>query len=337
MSGQQRGGEGITGWQAKLSIADSYSEVAAGWRMLRPAFEQAGAAVTDLLLAAAAVAPGQRVLDLASGAGVPALAIAGLVGQGGLVLATDLSPAMLSVTQAEAMARCAGSLHCAVIDAEHLPFRSSSFDRVTCRFGIMHLPDAPRALTEARRVLRPGGRMALAALGDPWQTTAFTATFGVIHRHISLSFTTNGLPNPYRFAAPGALAALVRACGFVAVAEEQVLTAAPWPGSPQQFWANLPEHTPGFARLLTQLPTALAAQVKTESLALLHQVYDGDCLQFQAPAVLVSAEPPMGDAQGHPTEYDAPDHSVLSVPPAGAGGSPLRHASRANPARMPLP
>lgn len=102
---------------------------------------------------------GWRVLDVATGAGHTAFAFAPHVAH---VVATDLTPGMLE--RAEALARRRGLANVAfeVADAERLPFDDASFDLVVSRLGAHHFPDVARFLAEARRVLRPGGRLAIA-------------------------------------------------------------------------------------------------------------------------------------------------------------------------------
>src|SRR3546814_587993 len=116
-------------------------------------------------LDAAGVGPGDMVLDLASGAGEPALSVARRIGDAGGVVATDVIPDMLAKVRLRAAEQRLGNLRAAAADAEALPFPTASFDRVTCRFGLMFVSDVPAALAEVRRVLKPGGRAGFLATG----------------------------------------------------------------------------------------------------------------------------------------------------------------------------
>ncbi len=109
------------------------------------------------LLDAARLAPGQRVLDLASGPGLLTRAAAARIGDAGLAIASDISQGQL---------RCCPELHRVVADGEALPFASASVDRVLCGLGLMFFPDEDAALGEMLRVLRPGGRIALSVWGE---------------------------------------------------------------------------------------------------------------------------------------------------------------------------
>jgi SAM-dependent methyltransferase len=108
-----------------------------------------------VLLDAAAVGIGHTVLDVACGTGVVAAAAAERVGPSGAVTGVDINPGMIAVA-----ARTRG-VRWAQADAARLPFPDGGFDRVLCQAGLQFVPDRLGALREMRRVLRPGGRVAL--------------------------------------------------------------------------------------------------------------------------------------------------------------------------------
>jgi ubiquinone/menaquinone biosynthesis C-methylase UbiE len=111
------------------------------------------------LLGAAQVAPGMRVLDIATGTGLSAEAALAAVGPSGHVTAADLSPAM--VEKARARLSKSSKVSVLVEDGQALSFSDESFDAVLCSLGLMFFPDPVRGLSEFRRVLRPGGRAAV--------------------------------------------------------------------------------------------------------------------------------------------------------------------------------
>jgi SAM-dependent methyltransferase len=108
-----------------------------------------------VLLDAAAVGIGHTVLDVACGTGVVAVAAAERVGLSGAVTGVDINPGMIAIA-----ARTDG-VRWAQADAARLPFPDGGFDRVLCQAGLQFVPDRLGALREMRRVLRPGGRVAL--------------------------------------------------------------------------------------------------------------------------------------------------------------------------------
>ncbi len=125
------------------------------------------------LLAAAQLAPGQRVLDLASGPGLLARAAAGSVGEAGLAIASDISEGQLA---------CCPDLVRVAADGEALPFADASFDRVLCGLGLMFFPDDQAALREIRRVLRPDGLLALSVWGAAGETPLVEAALACMRR-----------------------------------------------------------------------------------------------------------------------------------------------------------
>jgi len=112
----------------------------------------------DLLFTGLALDPGHRVLDVATGGGHTAAALAERCR---LVVASDLTPSMLREARVLAAEHRAANIACVAADAEAIPFRDGAFDRVTCRIAPHHFPDVRTALTEMARVTSPGGRIGI--------------------------------------------------------------------------------------------------------------------------------------------------------------------------------
>ena len=123
------------------------------------AFAHVTAYFMPFLLRAAHVAPGMDVLDIATGTGLSAEAALAAVGPNGHVMAADVSPAMAG--KARERLDKAPNVSVSVEDGQALSFSGESFDAVLCNLGLMFFPDPMRGLSEFRRVLRPGGRVAV--------------------------------------------------------------------------------------------------------------------------------------------------------------------------------
>jgi SAM-dependent methyltransferase len=100
--------------------------------------------------------PGMRILDLACGPGTLTRLLADLVSPGGEVVGIDLAAGMVELARRSAPSNARFE----VMDMEHLSFPDASFDAAACGHGLQFAPDLPRALGEARRVLREGGKLA---------------------------------------------------------------------------------------------------------------------------------------------------------------------------------
>ena len=98
--------------------------------------------------------PLSRVLEIAAGTGVVTRALASALPESATIVATDLNQAMLDQASVVGTKR---AVEWRQADAMQLPFPDATFDAVACQFGVMFFPDKPKAFSEARRVLRPGG------------------------------------------------------------------------------------------------------------------------------------------------------------------------------------
>jgi ubiquinone/menaquinone biosynthesis C-methylase UbiE len=151
----------------------------AGWQQAAPAyvasFGQATIGFIDALLDAARVRPGTTVLDLACGPGL----VAGAARMRGAVpTGVDFSAAMLEIAR-----KAYPGIRFEEGDAGALPFADNSFDVVVANFGIHHVPDPVRALSEMRRVLRPRGRLAFTTWAEPAENIAWRILFNAISAH----------------------------------------------------------------------------------------------------------------------------------------------------------
>lgn len=139
-----------------------------------------GTRMADLLLDATTIQPGDRVLDVACGTGIVARRAAERVGPTGTVAGVDINPGMLEV--ARTLAESAGtSIRWYESSAEGIPLPDESFDLVTCELGLMFVADKGAALREMRRVLAPGGRL---AIGVPRPNPFFRVLDDALAKHI---------------------------------------------------------------------------------------------------------------------------------------------------------
>jgi SAM-dependent methyltransferase len=131
---------------------------------------------SDLLLDAATPRPGERVLDVACGTGIVARRAAQRAGPGGRVAGLDLNPAMLAAARtAAADSSVTMSIEWHEASAVLMPFPNASFDLVLCQHGLQFFADKLAGLREMRRVLVPGGRLALMVMGAVEEAPGYAA------------------------------------------------------------------------------------------------------------------------------------------------------------------
>jgi SAM-dependent methyltransferase len=190
-----------------------WDDVAEGWGRWLEWTERNFSPLTSWLRDAAGLSERSQVLDVACGAGYPALSIAAGLRRG-RVVATDLSPRMIEV--ASNLAKTAGldNIEFRAMDAEALEFQGSSFDAVTHCYGLMFCPQPARALAEAYRVLVAGGRMAVVTWDEPTKSPFFTAIRGAAEQFLGLPTPDPDAPGPFRLASPPAVRALLESVGF---------------------------------------------------------------------------------------------------------------------------
>ena len=174
------------------------------------------------LLMAAGVKPGARVLDLAAGAGEPAMTASRLVGSEGRVTATDLSAPMVAALSARVARHRLTNVLCQQADMEALPFVDASFDAVTCRYGLMYATDPARTVAEAVRVLRGGGRLAFMVWGPEANNSLLFHGLRAANEFLGRPLAEEGFQIPTRFAQPGLVADLLAAAGLEETREQEV-------------------------------------------------------------------------------------------------------------------
>ncbi len=180
---------------------------------------------TEMMLDLADLRTGNRVLDVAAGTGEQTLLVARRVGPNGYVLATDLSTNMLNIAADAARTAGLNNVETRVMDAENLDLDADSFDAVICRLALHTFPNPPQAVREMRRVMKPGGKVAVLVLSaaekNPYQGISIT----VAHRR---GGTMRSL---FTLSEPGVLENAFRDGGFSDVAVYTVSTQRRFPSS----------------------------------------------------------------------------------------------------------
>jgi ubiquinone/menaquinone biosynthesis C-methylase UbiE len=207
--------------------------------------------------------PGEKVLDVATGTGAAALALARLTQPGGRVTGIDLSDGMLEQAEDEARRRGLGNADWHLMDARRLEFRAGYFHAVSCNVGLLYLSDPLAALAEWRRVLRPGGRLLLTT----FSARAFEPLAGLLVARLKAA----GLPLPdegrafpwHRLGDPDLCRSLLEAAGFADVALERLQVG--YHLSRADDWWEVVWHTE-LRGLVEMLPESQQARLRVQHL-----------------------------------------------------------------------
>jgi ubiquinone/menaquinone biosynthesis C-methylase UbiE len=263
--------------------------VASAWEQHRERIFESFRPVSEWLVDEVRPEPGQTVLELAAGPGETGFLAAERVGPEGRLISTDLAPAMVEAARRGAQARGLGNVECRVMDAQRIELADASVDAVISRFGLMLVPDPAQSLREARRVLRPGGRLAYAVLGapdrNPWISMFMAAVAEAGHAPPGGPSVPGG---PFSLSEPERNRELLRGAGFAEVRVEEMAGVMRY-DSFGDYWAVQSSIGGPLALLIASLPAdeveALGAALESK----LAPFRSGDAYELPSLAVVASA------------------------------------------------
>lgn len=198
----------------KNAQREQWNKDGAAWRRWNPILDRWYGEVTRQMLDLARIQPGQRMLDIAAGAGEPAVSAAERVGPGGYVLATDISDGIVELARQVAHERGLKQIETRTMDGEKLDLPDASFDAVLCRLGLMYMPHPVMALREWRRVLKAGRRVAVVVFSTPDRNSWGAVPASIIRRRAQLPDPIPGQPGPFSLGGPGVLEGIFNQAGF---------------------------------------------------------------------------------------------------------------------------
>jgi SAM-dependent methyltransferase len=212
-----------------------WESAASGWEARRAEQQRATEPVSHWLVEAIEPQPGQTILELAAGLGDTGFLAAELVAPTGRLISTDGAEAMLEGARRRAAELGLDNVDFRPMEAEWIDLATATLDAVLCRWGYMLLADPDAALRETRRVLRPGGRVALAAWDGPQHNPWVAQTSAELLEHGLAEPPDPDAPGMFAFAAPGRIEELLLGAGFgdVEVSSVDVEFRAP---SFDEFW-----------------------------------------------------------------------------------------------------
>lgn len=278
--------------QQNKDVISQWSESAPYWEKHRAVIREMFAPVTQALIEDAAIAnPGampRAVLDVATGPGEPALSIASLIGPEGMVVGTDAVPEMVEAARREADRRGLHNASFEVAFAGSLPFPANAFDAVVSRFGVMFFPSPIDSIRDMLRVLKPGGRIAMAVWHFAERNPFHYTVAEIVERYVASPPVAPDSPDAFRFANPGELRAILSRAGTATTSERLLRFSIRAPISIEDFWALRSEMSEKLRSKLATLSKQQMAELKREVIEAFSPYSSGPGISFPAEVLIVS-------------------------------------------------
>jgi SAM-dependent methyltransferase len=249
----------------------TWSGVADAWSKGRPRVAAAaGERAEAWLLERARLEDGTDVLEVACGTGSTGVEAAGRVAPEGTVLMSDFADAMVDAARERARSAGVENAEFAVLDAQELGLADARYDAVICGFGLMLMPDPVRAAAEARRVLRPGGRLVLTVWADEAANAWLGAALRSLMEELGAPEPEEGMPGPFALGSSERLEGVLTDAGFESVEVERVEMIEPHE-SPESWWAAVETSAGPIVAMLAALPDDTRAAVRARALERVEQ------------------------------------------------------------------
>lgn len=228
------------------------------------------------------------VLDVATGTGEPGLTIAGKVPEGKVVM-IDLAEDMLKIARENAVSRGLDNIETKVCDVSELPFPDNTFDAISCRFGYMFFPDLKVATRELARVLKPGGKIAIAVWNVPEKNFWVTAIMGTIKKHMDIQPPPPDAPGMFRTAKEDLVTGLFSEAGLKNVRQKEVVSKLNCKTA-DAYWEMMTEVGAPIVAALNEADDETHAKIKNEVFERVRQKYPEGDVRMDSSALVVYGE-----------------------------------------------
>ena len=239
----------------RAASRESWAGAAGAWGAYRHILQAAGEPVSHWMVDAIDPQPGHRVLELAAGPGDTGFLAAEHIEPGGTLISSDAVEEMVDQARARATELGITNVEFRTLDAEWIDLPTASLDGVLVRWGYMLFADPATALRETRRVLRPGGRLALAAWADPAENPWASAPRAELATMGAITPPDPDAPDMFAFRDPQRIVGLLEETGFEDIVVEQVAIVWRYP-SLDDWWDTTLDISASVARAVGSLTPA---------------------------------------------------------------------------------
>ncbi|HYL60027.1 MAG TPA: methyltransferase domain-containing protein [Candidatus Acidoferrales bacterium] len=237
-----------------------WNSAAPGWKVMWASMDRAAQHVSDRLVELARVKPGDRVLDIATGSGEPAITAARKVGPTGRVVATDQSSAMLELARERSSTLGLRNLKFLETDAESLAVEERDFDAALCRWGLMFVPDLDPVARRVAQLLVAGGTFATSVWGPPEKVPLISTADERVRALANLPAPPPDAPSPTKLADTRPLERALANAGFKDIHVEPINVVFEFK-SPAAFTELRRQMSTQFRAMLAKQPAELQRKI----------------------------------------------------------------------------
>jgi ubiquinone/menaquinone biosynthesis C-methylase UbiE len=264
--------------EQRASILDGWEQAAAGWGQRAQRVRDWGMPVSTWMIEQLSLQPGMRLLELAAGPGDTGFLAAELIAPGGALISSDATEGMLEVARGRARELGVRNVNIEFkqLEIEWIDLPTASVDAILCRWAYMLTVDPEAGMREARRVLAPGGRFALAVWGtdeeNPWATMA---TDALIQGGYIEPIERSASPGIFSLADPDRLQEMLEEAGFVDVLVESIEVMRDYDAF-EEFWDESLDLSPSLGAAVGRLTDEQRDDVGRRASKLGEPYSDGD-------------------------------------------------------------
>jgi ubiquinone/menaquinone biosynthesis C-methylase UbiE len=273
-------------------VIGAWNKSAPYWDKYRGLIAQMFAPSTAALIQEAGIVSGQRVLDIGGGAGEPSLTISSIVGEQGSVMYTDPVSEMVETARKEADKRHLTNISFTQCSGDDLPFADRTFDTAVGRFSAMFFVDPAVAARQALRVVVNNGRVAFLVWGPKDANPFFSVITDAMEASAGSREGDRAVPDPFRFAAPDALATILKDAGAADVIERQLTFEIEAPITFEEFWQLRTEMSETLREKTAALAPAQLAVIKQSAADAARKYFGKGKMSFPAEALIVAGRSP---------------------------------------------